>query len=190
MAQIEADLGIASTYYILPSAQYFSQCGDIVRQIQSLDHEVGLHHTLISDYIFQFNWKKPLSTILEKNLTDMRDIGVEVETLSAHGDAFCRQLKYSNYHAFTECPPERGRIRNLETISLGSLRTVDFLPRNLFIWDSGLRSKYSRDPHVDDWNGAPHPWSKSDPHFRGLVEDDDEQIIFLTHPCWWKLHEG
>lgn len=53
LAQIEAEIGHRSIYYILPSSPFYNilsiENGDLVRKIAALGHEIGLHLELEGD---------------------------------------------------------------------------------------------------------------------------------------------
>lgn len=187
MAQIEAELGVKSTYYIRPVAAYMRRATVPIRAIAGLGHEIGYHHSLMVRHLRKGT---PLERLLTNSIAKLERLGLKVKTVCAHGDPETIRDGYSNYEAFEECPPQlRKSARPTGIISLKKhgLRSVDFLPRDCYLWDSGGGWKYSHDPHVDDWNGTPLVWPR-DPFLKNLGDLDAEQLSILTHPVWWAFY--
>lgn len=186
MAQIEAKYGVKSTYYIRPIAAYMKRASVPILAIKALGHEIGYHHSLMVHHLGK---NAPLERMLTDNIAKLERLGLKVETVCAHGDPETIKNGYSNYEAFEECPPQlRNRARPTGIISLKKhgLRSVDFLPRDAYLWDSGGGWRYTHDQYVDDWNGTPEAW-RQDPLLENLGEIDAEQISILTHPIWWRF---
>lgn len=188
MAQIEAEYGVKSTYYIRPVAGYMSRAGRPILEIKKLGHEIGYHHSLLVHY---FKNRAPLERLLTDNIAKLERFGLKVETVCAHGDPETIRYGYSNYEAFEECPPhlrKHARAPGLISLKEHGLRSVDFLPRDCYLWDSGGGWKYSHDPHVDDWNGTPLTWPP-DPLLYLIGDLGAKQLSMLTHPIWWHFVE-
>ncbi len=188
MAQIEAAHGVRSTYYIRPVAAYMRRADAAIRGIKVLGHEIGYHHSLM---VYHYRNGAPLEGLLTANIAELERFGLKVETVGAHGDPETIRESYSNYEAFEECPSQlwlHPRPPGLISLAKHGLRSVDFLPRDCYLWDSGGGWRYSYDPYVDDWNGIPQLWHQ-DHLFHRLGEIGAEQLSMLTHPIWWGFME-
>jgi hypothetical protein len=86
MAQIERDLGIRSTYFVLFSSKFYNMFKgdniDILRQISKLGHEIGLHYHVSQYRSFGRNVKKTLK--IEIELLEHL-LGRKVYSIARHG---------------------------------------------------------------------------------------------------------
>lgn len=105
MAYWEQVHGFASTYYLLHTADYWSdpQLVEKALQIQDFGHEIGLHVNLLSQ------WMRgeitDLAATLQKVLQPLRAAGVQINGLSSHGDKLCYQEGFINFWCFKELRP-------------------------------------------------------------------------------------
>jgi hypothetical protein len=101
MAQIEKDLDIRSTYFILLSSKFYNVLEDenieILRQISRLGHEIGLHYHPAQYRLYNRNPEKTLE--IEIRLLEHL-IGKKIHSIARHGawdrDPFARIKKYIN----------------------------------------------------------------------------------------------
>ncbi len=106
MAFWEHDRGIRSTYYILPGTAYWNEDPrllDKCLQIQDFGHEIGLHVNTVAEW-FRHN-KEPLSS-LKMQLKRLREAGLVVDGIAAHGDPDCYNANFINYWVFRELRPD------------------------------------------------------------------------------------
>ena len=188
MAQIEAEHGVKSTYYIRPVAAYMRRATPAIMGIKALGHEVGYHHSLM---VYHYRNGVSLEGLLTYDIAKLERFGLKVKTVGAHGDPETIRYGYSNYEAFEECPSQlrkHKRPPGLISLARHGLRSVDFLPQDCYLWDSGGGWKYSHDPYVDDWNGTPQAW-RQDPLLHRLGELGAEQLSMLIHPIWLRFME-
>jgi hypothetical protein len=79
MAQIENELGIASTYYFRSVQKVFHP--SVIKSISNLDHDIGYHYEELSktkgNYVMAYNQ-------FSANLSKLRSL-VDVRTISMHG---------------------------------------------------------------------------------------------------------
>ena len=104
LARIEYKQGISSTYYVLHTAQYYwsdylqrrsSRCLKILRDIQELGHEIGLHNDVLG--VLLQNGTSPRET-LKKELDYLRESSLSVMGTASHGSF--HQYNASNYEVF------------------------------------------------------------------------------------------
>ncbi|MEQ8325446.1 MAG: hypothetical protein RH916_12290 [Vicingaceae bacterium] len=79
MAQLEAELGVQSTYYFRTKPSVFKI--DIIREIAALGHEIGFHYECLSDA--KGDRKKALE-LFKVELTKFKGIA-EIKSISMHG---------------------------------------------------------------------------------------------------------
>lgn len=106
IAEIEADLGIQSTFFALPGSPYWPSRnrigGDSLQQllsIQDMGHEVGIHNDSISAYFLE--GIDPV-TDLRRRIGELRDEGLEIRGSSSHGSSAARKYNFRNYEVFSE----------------------------------------------------------------------------------------
>ena len=107
MAYWEHERGNCSTYYLLPTAPYWSdpRLAHKCRQLKEFGHEVGLHLNSISSWL-----RGDVDSVevdLRSALERLRSDGVAVEGTSPHGDPACYESQFINYWCFKElCPAD------------------------------------------------------------------------------------
>lgn len=101
MAQIERDLNVKSTYFVLFSSSFYNvfegENVNIIREISKLGHEIGLHYHPAQFKIYR---QKPIDTLeVEIKLLEHL-LGKKVYSISRHGgwdrDPFAGIKKYIN----------------------------------------------------------------------------------------------
>ena len=142
MAKLENEDGIRSTYFLLNTADYFPAMKNEPKYLQDLGHEVGWHNNALSQFFF-YDKGKGLKEIIETALKELRDLGVTVRGTASHGDEYCGQLKYINYHIWPINPktalryPVRGDHPIFQLSDFGLEYEAYFLKKNLYLSDSG-----------------------------------------------------
>lgn len=122
----EHEHGQRATFFLLHSAPYWhdERLLDKCLQLQDFGHEVGLHVNVLAEW-----WRGDVDEPgprLDEVLGTLRDGGVDVAGVSAHGDRLCYQAGFSNYWLFADLRPsdpvteESGR--SAEGIKVGDPR--------------------------------------------------------------------
>jgi len=182
IAELENKEGFFSTFFLLPTAEYFDYTKDFTRAIQylrSLNHYVGLHNNALTQHIRD---DIPLKDCIIKPLHFLRVATDSVNWTAAHGDKFLKEKDLINYQMWKECPePWDGQTLSLRRYFLDE---VYFVPREAYLSDTGGR-----------WLGGPK---------KGVVWESDldpcspiDVILYfnkmpqgtfhlLIHPFWWE----
>lgn len=173
IAKWEAERGYRATYYVLHSADYWTEdMWPILREIAGLGHEIGIHTNALA--VALHTGDDP-DLILSAALDEMRLRGHFVRGVAAHGDPLCRVARFVNDEHFTECArPEMGEPNR--TIRLGT-RELKIEPRSMR--DFGLEYDTHRLPHGRYLSDSGGRWNEP---FPGVGEG---QLHVLWHPDWW-----
>ena len=170
LARLEHARGLRATYFVLHTAPYWER-DDLVerlRELQTLGHEVGWHNDLVT--LAVVHGRDP-AEYLRHELARLRDAGIDVVGIAAHGSPWCHRLGFHNDYAFSDLPqPIPGFPTRFEPI--GTL--VDFglhydaysLGEDAYFSDS--RFDRGRRAHPADFPLGP-----------------GQRTIILTHPCHW-----
>lgn len=94
-----------ATFFLLHSAPYWhdERLLDKCLQLQDFGHEVGLHVNVLAEW-----WRGAVpdpGLRLEEVLGSLREGGVDVAGISAHGDRLCYEAGFSNYWVFADLRP-------------------------------------------------------------------------------------
>ncbi|MBV9863535.1 MAG: hypothetical protein JO267_15460 [Alphaproteobacteria bacterium] len=211
LAEIDAALGIASTFFMLPPGDYnktenyygrivdgqirhapgfFERC----RAIAAMGHEIGIHNDFVQ---LSYLTRRPIFDLLREELAAFAEAGIAVAGTAAHGSRFARDHDLVNYEIFHGAAAARktvGRtvvaddwsatLHEIELGSLGLLYEAYRLPRNLDFSDSGSAVRLSsrlRQHKSLDF--------VADEDFRvfgdALAEIPEPRLVMLVHPCWW-----
>jgi hypothetical protein len=116
MAQIERDLNIKSTYFVLFSSKFYNVLEgdnvDILKQISKLGHEIGLHYYPAQYRLYNQN---PMKTLEIEIQLLQHLLGKKIYSIARHGswdrDPFARIKKYINANH----PYLRGDLNILES---------------------------------------------------------------------------
>jgi hypothetical protein len=169
MARIEAEMGIKSTYFALNYSDYWDIPGtfDILREIQSLGHEVGWHQcVIVQAHILH---SIDVRELIERPLLRMRREGLEVRGTSPHGSSY-------------------GAQHDIDSWRLWSCFNKPFPPFDAYeLSDFSLEyeaMRVYRDGYLSDssnkWNGDPF-------FFEKLVKESDKFVLQINiHPQWWE----
>ena len=191
MAEIEYSMDVESTYFVLHTAPYYGRGNfiDVCKKIQGMGHEIGLHSNVITSTI-----KEELNdpkTVLDRELSYLRENDLEIHGTSSHGDPLCHQLEYVNYRIFKECPPKRRKGSNIvKGVKLYKLSLKDyglyeayFIPYDCYISDPGGVWRTSKNNKL-----IKYTTEKIKKVIEKLGEDENVKTLqLLTHPCWWRF---
>jgi hypothetical protein len=195
--------GARSSYYILDTAPYWND-PDLVEkclQIQDFGHEVGLHINVLAKW-----YSSKIDDIefdLKAALSRLRDGGVEIQGICAHGDRLCYEGQFINYWCFSELRPrdpttaESGLCAEgipvsdpkfqIDYPATNALRRADgsVLP----LWSSSLsRHRLSYDalhvPYDHYFSDSGGSWSRTpDPILHDFSRG---RCQVLMHPIYWR----
>lgn len=106
MAGIEHALGTRATYYVLHTAPYWDDPNLVEKclRIQDMGHEIGLHTNVISEWVT--GKVDSIEDRLSQLLDTLREGGVTVTGMAAHGDRLCYDIGFINYWCFSELRPD------------------------------------------------------------------------------------
>ncbi|HEX6699797.1 MAG TPA: hypothetical protein VF101_03625 [Gaiellaceae bacterium] len=171
VARLEHDRGFRATYFALHTAPYWDD-PDLVgklRNLQELGHEVGFHNDLVT---LQRVRGIDAGAYLREALARLRDGGLEVVGVAAHGSPWCHRLGFHNNYVFrgwdepvpgfpsTEVPEK------LDPAEFGLEYEAYHVPHNVYFSDSSF---------VDGRRSHP----------ADLRLEPGKRTIVLVHPCHW-----
>lgn len=106
MARFEYDRDIKATYFVLHTAPYWKDpyLVEKLLQLQDYHHEVGLHVNVLTEWM-RGDVDAPGEHLADV-LASLRNSGVRVTGMSAHGDASCYRDSFINYWCFSELRPD------------------------------------------------------------------------------------
>jgi hypothetical protein len=212
MARIESSLGIRSTFFCLLTGQRPSlwratksserKMIQILKEIQSLGHEVALHYDLYGEY-FQYGIK--CDKTLRENLSFLRSNGIKVTGCVAHSTGRTRSMlraskatvdrKYMNWTVWSElfgkdslkCNGRSLKIPSCSLFDNGLKYEAYFVERNrddrIYISDGSGKfwtCNKAKDGQVIDMKEA-----------KGLIKSEKIRMItLLTHPHLWNKNRS
>ncbi len=200
---LEHSLGYQSTYFLLDTADYWHEHNfeDKVLQLQDFGHEVGLHINSLA------KWASGRSNNPEDdfkmNLKRLRDLGLNVSGISAHGDPDCYHYNVANYWMFLELRPENPHITENNITAEGikdvtTSRTLTY-PENdtitnangevLPLWQTSMANNgiHYHATHIDYdqyFSDSGGNWRKNLNPMDFSFDNKRNQI--LVHPEHWK----
>lgn len=203
MASFEHRHGFQATYFLLPSAAYWTdpKLIDKALQLQDYGHEVGLHLNVLAQW-FNNDIDNPASA-LDRQLELLRSGGVEISGISSHGDKLCYANNFINYWLFEELKPSNPEIsesgRTAEGIRSNDPRQIISYPDNhvlsrrdgaqIELWslqmeDFGLDYEAWHVPHDRYFSDSGGGWRRT-PDPLGVERGDDRWQV-LIHPIHWQ----
>jgi hypothetical protein len=173
MAGWEAERGYRSTYYILHTAPYWQDKGNLRDALDAIamdGHEIGIHNDAIT---VALETRRSPADVLHEAIDELRGYGHTIRSTVAHGNRRCHIDGYVNDEMFTECyRPDYGDLSRLELepVSLAEFGLdfdANWLPRGDYLSDSG---------------GV---WSQ---RFEDVAAawPSKGQLHMLIHPDWWQ----
>lgn len=195
LAREEQQLGIRSTYCLMPTAWYYKHHGgwagkgrtrdvvEIALEIRDLGHEVSLHNNFVVDAL---ETGRDPATLIEEELSFWLRQGVVIHGTSSHGDRLCRELNFRNFEVFAEFLSvdhlkDRVLRRGGHSVELGGTTLAELgleyeayeLRRDLYISDSGGQLRRKEAPEIGD---------------RRMERPEGRSVIgVLVHPIWWDV---
>jgi hypothetical protein len=142
MAFWEHHRGCRASYYLLHTAEYWhdEQLVDKCLQLQDFGHEVGLHVNVVAEWVR--GEIDDVDTRLSELLWRLRQGGVEVVGVSAHGDRLCYERGFINYWMFGDVRPDEPDVaesgRSAEGLTAHEARfRIDYPPEGFLERDDG-----------------------------------------------------
>jgi hypothetical protein len=207
LASDEAEHGIFSTYFLLPTASYFDYSTEFINKcklLQDLGHDVGIHNNFITqclttdneDLIAQVN-QTNLKKLIEKPIKFFLKNGILIQGSSCHGHSTHYDKQYFNYEIWQEFDQNKNETLlykpEMQCISLcdvGLDYEAYFLEYDAYLSDSGA-----------GWAGMKYDKGQRKLFERSLQNASTnikENIIrafnempggsclqVLLHPIWW-----
>ncbi len=171
--ELEHARGLRATYFVLHTASYWRKPAllEKLRRLQALGHEIGWHNDLVT---LELVHRCDPVEYLRRELARLREAGIDVIGVAAHGSPWCHLLRFRNDAFFADFP-EAGRPRGQ---SLRQGRLADFgLAYDAYRLGE---DSYFSDARFDRRGRRWHP---------DLLNLDalrpGEVAIVLTHPCHW-----
>lgn len=135
MAHREHQLGFKASYFILPSAPYWGadkRFLDKCLQLQDYGHEVGLHINSLAEWVSGAT--SDIRASLAQQLHLLRNSGIDLTGIAAHGDKLCYEHNLSNYWCFKELRPDDPYVAENGRTAEGPYE-ADMTPRLLYPQD-------------------------------------------------------
>lgn len=122
LAKIEHQLGLQASYYVLHTAPYYGSrpCISILKEIQALGHEVGLHNDCLKALV---ELGTPVADTLKQTLDLLRSQGLTITGTASHGSY--HTYLAANYEIF-EGLSIHGRRSFGDQYPLGHLKMQEF----------------------------------------------------------------
>jgi hypothetical protein len=165
VAEIEEELGVASTFYFRADTKAFDL--DIMTSLQTRGFEVGYHYNTLDRARGHVEAAREL---FERDVAAWRGAGIALSTAAPHGDPTIRRVGYSfNSDLTTRVPTLLDRAGLLDT---GAHGTHFPLQGTVFpVSDANMR-----------WNRGAIAW----PFFSRVARERSiECLLILTHADYW-----
>lgn len=203
MAHYEYRRGISATYYLLPSASYWTDPDllDKSLQLEDYGHEVGLHINVLAEW-FSGDIDDPAEA-LHQQIKLLRSGGVTISGMSSHGDKRCYSGGFINYWLFQELRPQNPVLeengRTAEGVLSQDPRYSIAYPedhtltredgKQVDLWsmkmgDFGLDYHAWHVPHDAYFSDSGGGWRRT-PDPLGVKRDDSRWQV-LMHPIHWR----
>ena len=194
MAEVEYEVDVQSTYFVLHTAGYYKAAGFIekCRYLQDLGHEVGLHNNIITVAL-----AKPYECtekLLAQELAYLRDNDLDIRGTVAHGDDLCHELNYINYQIFKGCEA-RNRPDNIAGVEFYTIDMADhgldyealFIKRHSYLSDSGRMWSWNYPKKAEPIES--HQESQDVIAYVNKLGAVEGEFVLqvLVHPIWWLL---
>ena len=216
MARVERDLGVHSTYYLLPPGAYerldnyygviengvivpSERMKELALEIQSLGHEVGIHNDFIQ---LGYRLGRNPEDLLREQIELLRGIGIRVAGTASHGSKFARAHGFTNYDLFREKPETRRRPDfsglKFKDGSAIPLNSVSYRQHGLLyeayevsadtrITDSGSTvTALFRNRGASDKPVSEALAGEVDLEWLQLMLEESTVAVVLIHPDWWE----
>ena len=203
VAHHEHARGIRATYFLLHTHPYWRDEQLLLKcqQLAAYGHEVALHVNLLTQW-FGRDIDDPADH-LRSVLQQLRDGGIDVVGISAHGDKLCYQHQYINYWLFRELrgndPATAELGRSPEGVVVDDPQRQVAYPvdhqlkredgASIPLWsipmhEHGLLYDAAHVPVDRYWTDTGGSWTRSPDPLNADLSRGRHQI--LMHPFWWR----
>ena len=197
-AEVEAEHGLFSTFFLLHTAGYFDYSDEFLRKCKrliKLGHDVGFHNDAVTCW---YSSGGNIKDIINKPLSFLRNGGIKVIGTAAHGSKLCYEKKYLNYELWKEFDPTKNHglvegvpSKKFSLKDFGFEYEAYFLDYNAYLSDSGgnwiglevvkERAKlYEKDGLFFKGNLGREIIPKFNSYPNGFLH-------CLFHPTWWNI---
>ena len=205
IAKIEKKYGFSSTFYFLPTANYYGElknnknfvryiCLDeIYQKIFALGHEIGIHNDLLTVMI---EWGLEPFKFNKFTIDEFNRIGIPIYGTSSHGANICYAVKHYNFEIFSDFATTQNIQYAGKTYNIGQKSLNEFgfsyeayhIDYNIYLTDVGGHWSISKSE-----NGFIKFFGKSNQiacSFDDVINTiknakPGDRIVILTHPLWW-----
>lgn len=206
LAQYEAKRGYSATYYLLPTADYWSSsfCTVAAAELQRLGHSVGLHNNTLVQWM-KGEVESPYQAF-EDQLTRLRSAGIKVLKVSSHGDRVCYEYGFNNAWIFehywsdetlvesfarmsAEGVPDPRRAFQIMAPHSRALSRPDgqrVLMGETSLVDQGLLADVTHLIDVTNVSDSGGSWLRGSPE---LLAEHEGPVSVLLHPEYWVRDE-
>jgi hypothetical protein len=180
LAELEHQRGLRATYFVLHTARYYNspRLLPALQRLQELGHEVGFHNDLVTLQVVDgLDPRDYLGTELQR----LREAGIDVTGVAAHGSYWGHRLGYRNEYFFRELETEQPGFPATTRVGSVELEKGTLAEFGLAYDASQLQlQQYWTDSWVDPSGRRWHP---------ELAELDElgpgDRAVVLVHPCHW-----
>jgi hypothetical protein len=133
-ASTESQLGIRGTYFFMApnhpdtlSYYDFSAQSEVMKSIQELGHEIGLH---LDPYFLMQHHQQSLDQVLKDCLSAFRDIGLNVQSMNMHGNTGHKHRDKNGYGTSFELFEEIARQPDFPSLEAMHADSADMVRQN------------------------------------------------------------
>lgn len=177
VAQLEKDMGVRATYYFRCVPCSYDET--IMRQIESMGHEVGYHY---EDLTLAKGNKRNAQSHFEMWVKKMRDI-VRVRTVCMHGSPLSQFDNRLMWEGETQRQERYGALGLAgEPYFDTDWNDVEYLTDTGRCWDG---DRFSRRDKVANGAGRKYALHSTDDLMNWLRQSDARTVMITTHPQRW-----
>ena len=184
MAQIEHSFGMSGTYYVQGYLLDSPENIKILKEIQSLGHEVSYHYDVMDSN--QGDIQKA-EIEFDSYLKLFQSHGFSINTICQHGNPIIKRSGYSSNRDFFRQMGDSIKYRNILDVVVNFKSRLGL--RYTYVSDAGLKWRIVSEPESDDQSG-----SKGLIEIQGISELQNmvqrgESLIVSIHPHRWQKNK-
>jgi len=188
MARMEENYGLASTWYVLPTAPYFSNYSkrqlhrfpcmlDIYKAIENTGCEIGIHNDLLTAMV---TYNLDPKTVNSNDLKYLRTKEIQIYGSASHGSTVAQKAHVINYEMYSDFTKRSSFSYRGKTYPLGSYTMQQY----------GFQYEayhVDYDVYLSDvggvWNVAGGSFSEALKALKNI--EPGKRVELLVHPVWW-----